>query len=246
MSNYAPTRPSRSTRRSRSRWPRRLAVTALVLVLLLIAADRIGVVVAQKAAARTLQTSQSLPREPSVTIDGFPFLTQLAARDLGRVTVHAGDVPVGDSNRRVTISRMTVVLHDLSASRDLTTFTARRGEAAATISYPELSRVVGIDLRYGGDGRVTATKSVTVLGQQFTASVSASVRVVDGALSFANTAVSSAAGSVPPVVEAALSQEFGSALSLAGLPFGLQVRSLDATPEGIAVSLTARDLVYRR
>lgn len=234
------------TNRTRSRWPRRLAVTAVVLVLLLVAADRVGVVVAQRAAAQTLQSSQDLPRRPSVSIAGFPFLTQLAARDLTRVTVDAGDVPVGEGGHRFTVSRLGVVLHDLTASSDLRTFHASRGEATATVSYAELSRVLGVDLSYGGGNRVRASASVTVLGQTVRGSVSASLAVVDGTLSFADAVVSSAVGALPQVARDALTKVLDTSLPLTGLPFGLRLTGLQATSAGIAVSMTARDLVYRR
>lgn len=230
----------------RSRWPRRLAIALVVLLLLLVAADRIGVVVAQRAAAQTLQSSQDLPREPSVAIAGFPFLTQLAARDLTKVTVDAGDVPVGESGRRFTVSRLTVVLHDLTATGDLQTFRAQRGSATATVSYAELSRALGVGLSYAGRDRVRASVSVTLAGQTLNGSVTASVRVADGALSFVDAAVSSGGDALPEQASAALAQALDLSLPLSGLPFGLRLRSLEATRAGVEVSLTARDLVYRR
>src|SRR6478609_10912606 len=64
--------------------PRPLKILLIVLVVLaglFVALDRIGNYVAEPVAANTIKTSQDLPSKPDVDIGGFPFLTQLVARD---------------------------------------------------------------------------------------------------------------------------------------------------------------------
>ena len=77
----------------RRRWPIVLLVLLLVLVGLFVAADRIALGLAEDKAATALQSSQNLPQKPDVSVEGFPFLTQLLAGNFGEVVVTADDVP---------------------------------------------------------------------------------------------------------------------------------------------------------
>ncbi|MFL6110080.1 MAG: DUF2993 domain-containing protein [Catenulispora sp.] len=76
----------------RRRWPLILAIVMLVLAGLFVAADRIAVGIAESQVAKRVQTSQNLATKPSVTIAGFPFLTQIAARKLDKVSMDARGV----------------------------------------------------------------------------------------------------------------------------------------------------------
>jgi hypothetical protein len=85
-----PTQPPRRRRRHRAR--NTIIVVVLLLVALLIAGDRISLAYAQNAIATKIQQQAMLTAKPSVTIEGFPFLTQVAARDLKQVDISATDV----------------------------------------------------------------------------------------------------------------------------------------------------------
>jgi DUF2993 family protein len=58
---------------------RKLLIAVIILVGLLVAADRVGAVVASHEIASQVQTAYNLPSKPSVTVRGFPFLTQVAS-----------------------------------------------------------------------------------------------------------------------------------------------------------------------
>src|ERR1700745_2773183 len=66
----------------------------LVLAVLFVVLDRVAVAYAENQAAKQMQ-SQGFPAKPDVTIKGFPFLTQVAARRLNDVHITAGNVPAG-------------------------------------------------------------------------------------------------------------------------------------------------------
>ena len=66
----------------------------IVLLILLVIGDRVALAVAENAMADQF-VSNGLPVKPSVTIEGFPFLTQLAARDLRKVDISASNIPAG-------------------------------------------------------------------------------------------------------------------------------------------------------
>jgi hypothetical protein len=237
----------------RSRWPR--VVTALViLAALLVAVDRIALVVAERAAGKTIQVSQHLGRTPSVSVAGFPFLTQLVAGHFGKVTLSASDLTVGQAGRTVRISTMKAVLHGVDVARDLSSVHAGTASATAEISYPDLSATLGVPVSYGGPspdgvGRVTARTSVSVAGQQVSGSVSAEVKIEGGALRFVSPVVSvDGAGSavVPQSVVDAFSSLFGDPVALTRLPFGLTVRSVTADGQGVHITLAGTNVTFDR
>ena len=82
-------------RRRRGRgWIVALGLLA-VLVVLLVIADQVAKAYAQNMIASKLQSSSGLSAKPSVTIEGFPFLTQVAAHNIGAIDLSASDVQAG-------------------------------------------------------------------------------------------------------------------------------------------------------
>jgi LmeA-like phospholipid-binding len=81
-------------RRRRRRWPWVVLGIVLVLAALFVVLDRVAVAYAENQAATQMQ-SQGFPAKPDVTIKGFPFLTQVAARRLNDVHITASNVPAG-------------------------------------------------------------------------------------------------------------------------------------------------------
>jgi hypothetical protein len=225
------------------RGARRLVVALLVLVVLLVAADRIGLYVAERTAGNTIQSSQKLRERPAVHVSGFPFLTQLAAGDFDQVTVTARDVPVGEKVHLLDISRIKVVLHKVTVARDFSRVSAETANATASISFAELGRTLGIDVGYAGSGRIKATKKVTVLGNTVQASVTARPALVDGALSFTATAINGA-GQLGDQVTSALNSVFDLSVPLQGIPFKIRVRSLQVDGSGVRIELTGSHLTY--
>ena len=83
---------------------RRWGIAALSLIVVLVIADRAGNAIAENDFATQAQQS-GFPVRPSVDITGFPFLTQLAARDFRQVDFSAQNVPAGP----LSISRVSAV-----------------------------------------------------------------------------------------------------------------------------------------
>jgi hypothetical protein len=228
-----------------SRGLRGLVIGLVVLVGLLIAADRVGLYIAERTAGDTIQSSQDLKSRPDVTIAGFPFLTQLAAGDFDEITVTAKDVPVGQAVHLLDISTVRVVLHKVTVARDFSSVRAATANAVARISYAELGKTLGIDVSYAGNGRIKATKRVTVAGQTVSASVTTQPTLTNGALSFVATQLNGA-GQLGAVASAALNQVFDLAVPLQGIPFKVRVQSLRTDRSGVTIDLTGRDLTYSK
>ncbi|MGW0821449.1 LmeA family phospholipid-binding protein [Streptomyces sp. NPDC002845] len=78
----------------RRRWVKVLTITVVVLAVLFTAADRIAVHYADTEAAQLAKEKYGYANTTDgylgVAIEGFPFLTQAAARDFSHVTLTAG------------------------------------------------------------------------------------------------------------------------------------------------------------
>ncbi|MDQ2836051.1 MAG: DUF2993 domain-containing protein [Actinomycetota bacterium] len=238
-----------TAKRGRSRWRGPLIFVVIVLVLL-VAADRIALVAAEHQIAAKVQSKQDLTTKPSVSIEGFPFLTQVAAGHFHAATLGASNLKVGGNGRTVTLARLDARVTGIRTSRDFSSATADQVSGTATLSYPELSRVVGVSLTYDGatadgNGRVKAIRSVSVLGKTVSGAASAEVTVVDGDLlefSAIQVGLPQAGIPIPQSITDQLSSAFKNRLSLAGLPFGLRIQRLIAGPTGVRVSALARDV----
>src|SRR5215813_9124208 len=93
---------------SGGRRARRYAIALVVIVALLVAIDSAARVVAQNVMASKIE-QQGLQHKPDVTIEGFPFLTQLASRDFRQVNLKAADQTEGP----VTITSINATGRDI-------------------------------------------------------------------------------------------------------------------------------------
>lgn len=220
-------------------------MSLIVLALLLVAADRIGALVAERAVASKVQSSQHLTNRPDVHIEGFPFLTQVIANHYKAIKLDAKQLTVGTQDKRVALQALDARLTGVRATGRFSGVTAEQVTATAQIGYSELSRLLGVPLSYQAGGRVQARQSVTVLGQTITGTVSAVVTVPGGdELGFSDVRVGVADTGVelPQAAVNQLTAVFSQQLSLAGLPFGLRVRQLEATSAGVRITAVASNV----
>ncbi|MGI8679522.1 MAG: LmeA family phospholipid-binding protein [Jatrophihabitans sp.] len=224
---------------------RRIAISLILLIIVAVAADRVGNHIAEDTAGSTIQTSQKLRSQPRVDIAGFPFLTQLAAGDFDQVTVTATNVPVGGDGVSVTFREIRVVLDRVTVTRDFSRVHARTADAVATVGYGALSQALGVDVSYAGNGRIKASKKISVLGQSFTPTITAAPILTGGALSFAAAEINGA-GALGGQVSQVLHEVFGVPLPLGGIPFDIKIQKLQVDASGLVVRLAGADLTYTK
>ena len=196
---------------------KKLLITLGVILVLLVIVDRSGDAVAQNTAASKLQSSQGLETKPDVDITGFPFLTQAVDRSFEKIVVTADEVPLAGGDL-LQLTRLRVVLHDVSVSSDLESIRSPRADAEATIGYGDLSEALGVKVTYAGDGRIEAAGVVLPVAPS----------LVGDSLNFGPAA----------------SGVIAKALSLSGIPFDVNVNKLSVKRDGLHLSLTGRDLSY--
>ena len=234
------------TRRRRRHWGRRLLLLGLVLVGLLLAADRVSLAVADTAAGVTLQRSQGLAARPDVSIDGFPFLTQLVAGSFDTIHVTAKNLTVGRAGVTLRIASLEVTLHHVHVARDFQSARSEFSTATALVTYADLSRTLGVTLGYAGAGRVQATTTVSVAGLSVTGTATSGVELAADSLTFTDPTVTVDGIAVPPQVTSYFTTVFRTSIPLSGLPFGVHVDSVQASATGVTVTLSAAGLTFRR
>jgi hypothetical protein len=209
---------------------RRLVIVVIVIVGLLVVADRVAKVAAQGVVASRIESDQGLSQRPAVTIHGFPFLTQALGGRYGDVSLTMHDL----RDRPVPVARLTVNLHGVHVplgavvSQHLSRVPVDRATATVLLSFGDLNsylRDKHLTLSDGSDGEVDVAGSATVAGHTVSASGSGRIGVSAGALT----------------VTAGHGLDF--AIPLGGLPFRIELIGAKATKDGIVVQATASGLV---
>jgi hypothetical protein len=235
---------SESEDSGRRRWVRSLAILVVGLVVLLVVADRIACTVVQGVAAGTIQQSEHLAHKPSVSVAGFPFLTQFATSSYDDIKVVAKDVDVGLSTLRLRVERVEVKLHSVKITHDFKNVHAEDAEAHVTISYEDLSKALGATISYAGSGRIRASSAATIGGISLRGSITSLPKITADKLTFSDPKISIAGASPPAQLVALLNRVFNRPIQLSNLPFGLDFTALAAGEDGIAVELAGKDLEY--
>ena len=209
---------------------RRWIVVTLVIIGLLVVADRIAVGAADHAVAARIQTDQQLSQQPHVSIHGFPFLTQAIGGRYDDVTLtlhdlHRNGVPV--RTLRVDLHGVHVPLRAVIRGH-VARVPVDRASASLLLSFAGVNSFLGgkhVSVSEGSDGQIHVTGTVTVLGRTVTASGSGRIDVRGSDL----------------VVTVGHGLDF--TIPLGGLPFRIALVSAKATKAGIVVQATASGLV---
>ncbi|MER5458255.1 DUF2993 domain-containing protein [Micromonospora sp. NPDC002389] len=232
-------------------------VLLLVLVGLIVIADRVAANVAERTIADEVrqqvaqQGAQSSP--PEVELGGFPFLTQVLDGRYERITIRLRDVQGSVQGDAVALPSLDVDARNVRASLD--TLRTGQGEVVAetvngtgTISYQSLAALLDREgLTLGEqDGKLAVTAPLDVLGQRLTVTGIAEIVVGEQgqiALRFEDL---DAEGLPNVAIARTLLNNFARSISvdvpLPELPFQLTVREVVPRPEGLTVTADARDV----
>ncbi|MDT7712172.1 MAG: hypothetical protein QOG46_861, partial [Pseudonocardiales bacterium] len=129
---------------------RKLIITVLVVIALAVAADFGAAAFAEYTIAKQLRQQLTLANDPSVRINGFPFLTQAVAGHYAAIDVRAGGItadPLHDLDVEATLRDVEAPLSEVT-SGDLHSVRAARVDGRVRIKDSDLGRAIGIeDLR---------------------------------------------------------------------------------------------------
>jgi len=224
-----------------------LVVLLLILGGVLVVADRVGVRIAEGRVAEQVAARGGLNGEPDVDIAGFPFLTQALSGEYQdvRIALTAEELgqPAG-TRADVSLRGVHVPLSDVLAG-SVQQIPVDRVDGTATLSYDLLAQQLGGDtvLAPEGDG-VRITKTVEALGFDFSLTAVGTV-ALDGQDVVVTDVRDASAGAVdvPGFVLDRAQDLLDLRYPVPALPFGLQLTSVDPTPDGVAVAVEATDTV---
>ena len=223
-----------------------------MLLGLLVAADRVGLAVAERQLAAELQRSAALASRPEVDVRGVPFLTQALSGRYERVDVVARDVPAGEvRGTPVVLPRLSATLRGArlplpdALAGAVTSVPVDRVDARAVLPFDVVRRSSEVaDLEVAAEGeRLRLRGTVRVFGQELSGSALSRLSVDDGQVVVTAESFEVGAGLVDRLVTRALAGRFDARLSLGALPYGLRVDGVTVQDDGLAVTAGADDAV---
>jgi hypothetical protein len=224
---------------------RKLLIAVIVLVVLLVAADRVAAVVADRQIASRVATAYDLPSKPSVSVQGFPFLTQVAAGNYHQIDLSIGQV----TSDGVQVNGLSAQLMDVHAPvRDLlgggsSSVTAAEVAGRGTVPLSSVQRRLpeGVQLSEDG-GALRMSGTVSYLGMSVPVSAVASLGVSPSGITVTPTRISLGSGINAPA--SAISGQFRFVVPVTGLPLHLMLTSVSVTPGGVQVSASASNIAF--
>jgi hypothetical protein len=218
-----------------------LLVLLFVLIIGVIAADRVGVAVAQDQIAKQVAAQNDLPREPDVKIHGIPFLTQAVGGEYKKIDVGIGRLTqqgVTLDGVQVELTRVQAPLRDV-LNGDASNVVAGTASASAIVPYEAVrqrapSAVKSISAK-GSDLQVSG--NLTILGFSGDVTIVAAVRATGQGI--AVTPESVRTGNGPAVPLALLRDRFTFTVPVRDLPLGSRISKIVVTPGGLDITATA-------
>ncbi|RBY81885.1 DUF2993 domain-containing protein [Blastococcus sp. TF02A-26] len=222
-----------------------LLVTLVVLLVLAVAADRVAVAVAEDRVAEAIEQRGELAGTPDVSVDGWPFLTQVVAGDYRDVRIRLSAADLGQPEGTTADVRLRGLHAPLSDLVDgsITEIAVDRIDGTVTLSYELLSRELGTDTTLVPEGEgLRLTKTVEVLGYEVPLTAVGRVTLEGQDLVIAVDEAGVAGVDLPGAVV----REASDALDLRygiELPFGLELTGVSPGQDGVLVTGGAVDTV---
>ncbi|MEV6248972.1 DUF2993 domain-containing protein [Streptomyces sp. NPDC051742] len=219
-----------------------LLIVAVVLGGVLVGIDRLAVAYAESEASGRVKLSAVDSESIEVDIKGFPFLTQVADQRFDEIDVKATGVSATAGSKRIRVDELTVALRDVTVTGDWAGAKAGSASGVALISYADLTAASDREatVAYGGNGKVKVTGGVTVMGRTLTRTVISTVTVVNG------DTIRVRADEVPgegiPGIEEMVRERTDFERPI-GVIAGMKVEKVEPRPEGLAVTVSGRDIV---
>jgi hypothetical protein len=213
-----------------------LVIFLILLIGLVIAADRIGLWVAQDQIAKNVATQYGLDHKPAVKIKGFPFLTQALNGKYGEIDVNVGDVTqlgVHLRNTMVTLKGVKAPLSD-AVHGDASKMVADTATSTATVSYADVDKEAPRGMKVSAKGKILQVRGpVTVLGLSRTVTATVTVKPSGRKVRVLPQTVN-AGGATLPV--ALVQQAFAFTLPVKGLPLNTRISDVQVGADGLRVT----------
>lgn len=230
---------------------RALRITLIVLLVfggLFVGADRISVKLVEDRLADELKSSQGASGA-EVSINGFPFLTQVATKELDDVEAKLTGVTTQSGERALRVHEFEIHARDIKVSSDFSSGIASTAEGTAYVTYKDLSEAAeeGVTVAYGGSSeegeakvKVTGTVEVPVVGREVERSTTSTISVENG--DTVRLHADSIPGSDLPGIEDVVRKKIDYTRKIDGLPTGVKLNGVRATERGVEISFSGEDV----
>jgi len=228
-----------------------LIAVLLFLIVVVIAADRVGAVVGAHVLAGKVQTDEHLPNRPSASIGGVPFLTQAFGGKYNDVKITAREVPVNG----VPVTTLTANLHGVHLPftkvihGSVSQVPVDRVDGTAFVSFADANSYLAhhsvagqlLTLSAGSGGSAAILDKTRIAGKRVTlnglGTVTVSANVVTVGVSHLT-----GAGLGAKALNLA-TRDLSVAFPLQALPFRLGLKSVTVTPTGLLGTGGATNIV---
>ena len=208
-----------------------------MIVVILVVGDRAAKAYTENQMASQIQSSLGLSGKPHVTIQGFPFLTQLAARDFRTVDVNASNETITASSAGsglLKIASLAATLHGMHI-HGLNSATIDQFNASALVNFTALGNVggipQGITLSADGPNQIKADLSIGPL------SASAVAQVTQTGSNQINVKVINADG----IPVSLLGNLANFSFTIPKLPAGVTIQSISVTQQGLRITAAGQN-----
>jgi len=219
---------------------RKLVVFLLVLIVALVALDRVAVAGVQRDLANRIAAAADLDGPPTVTIESIPFLTQAVSGhypevrfDLG--TLRYGGVPV--KNLRGVAYDVTAPLADVIQNR--ADIRAGRMTISGTLTRETIDKYAPPGVKISGNGqRLVASGELAVGAQKVKFTAELKVQLVGSGIKLQATKIEGVPDQLAGFVTYTIPFK-------GKVPFDVKVTGVRSVPEGLEFSAEASDVPLR-
>jgi hypothetical protein len=226
---------------------RKLLIGVAVLAVLLVAADRISVAVAENQISDRLTSAYGLPDKPGVSITGFPFLTQVAAGDYRQIDVSASQVLADGAtlhNLNVRLSGVHATVGQVLGNGS-SMVTAERAAGSAMVGFDTVDRRLPGGFRLHPDGKnLSVSGRLAYHGAHIPVSATVALWVSDSGIRV--TPVRVDVPGIPGLPVSAYSAQLRIVVPLSTLPLHLHLTSVHVTPAGLRIAASAKHVQFAR
>jgi hypothetical protein len=211
-----------------------LIIALLVIVGLLIGLDRAAAAYTANRIATTLQ-NEGFPVRPNVSVEGFPFLTQLISKHLQAVEVTAPRYPIGSVTAAIHVHAQDITLDSGYQSGTIAQVTGTGLIPFASLAkLSALAAVPGLQISGDGPHMVKLSANLSVFA------ASAIARVTQTARNEISLRIVSSSG-VPAALLAPIRDLI---LRIPALPLGLTVQSVRVSPRGVVIGVAGSNVKF--
>jgi hypothetical protein len=230
----------------RRRGLRNTVIVVLALIVLLIVADRGAVLYAQSQVAQQFKEQGGFEGTPSVSIKGFPFLTQVIGHNIHEITITSDKIKAGP----VTITNLDADITNVKLNGGFTAGTIGHLDGKALLPFSGLTSALGdvggglgdigdlasgVTIKAAGGNKIKANFDLLII------SGSATLKVTRQPGNKIHIQLVSSSGDLPSEVTDQLKDL---TIPIPDLPLGMKIQRIQVNADGISIHVTGDKVAF--